>query len=280
MRTFFVASGLADLAVFEWPGAGTPILALHPNIADSRIWQSCAPVWAQAGHRVVAYDRRGFGQTRYAEQPHDSIDDLRAVSEASSCRPAVVVGNSRGGSIALDLALAYPAEVSAVVLIGSGPSGYPDGSWQTSAAEDEQDGLRDAAELSGDIDLYNRLEMRYWLDGTEQPEGRVGGAARELLLEMNDRALRADPIGNLAERPLAWPRLADVSVPVLVVVGEYDLPGFGSLSQQLADALPHGRLATMAGTAHCPSLDRPDELNRLILDFVESLPGGDRRTMA
>ncbi len=116
-------SGRADLAVSVWGDTGTPILALHPGVGDSRIWRWCAPAWAAAGHGVVAYDRRGFGETRYEEEPHDDIADLLAVTSATGASPAVVVANSRGGGLALDLALAHPDHVAGLVLIAPSPSG-------------------------------------------------------------------------------------------------------------------------------------------------------------
>lgn len=94
-----VASGRAALAASTWGDTGQPLVALHPGVADRRVWGQCAPVWAAAGHRVVAYDRRGFGDTRAEEEPHDDIADLLAVTAATAARPAVLVGNSRGGRV-------------------------------------------------------------------------------------------------------------------------------------------------------------------------------------
>lgn len=264
-------SGQAELAVTTWGVEGTPIVALHPGVGDSRIWQWCAPGWAHAGNVAVAYDRRGFGGTQYVPEPHDDVTDLRAVTLATNARPAVIVGNSRGGGLALDLALAHPDHVAGLVLIAPAPSGYPDDDWPTIAAEAEQDELIEKADQSGDLDLVNRLEVRYWLDGVEQPEGRVEGPPRELMIEMNGRALRAPPIGDAAQRPPAWPLLEQITVPVLVVAGEYDLPGVARLCAQLAAALPDARMTTIQRSAHCPSLDQPEDLSRVVIEFVESI---------
>ena len=271
MKTTTVPNGRAELAVTTWGSDGTPIVALHPGVGDSRIWQWCAPVWADAGYRVVAYDRRGFGETHYEQEPHDDLADLLAVTAATDSRPAVIVGNSRGGGLALDLALAHPKHVSGLVLIAPSPSGYPEDDWPTSTAEAEQDQLIEEASESGNLDLTNRLEVRYWLDGVDQPEGRVAGPARDLMVDMNGRALRAEPIGATAEHPTAWPRLDQITMPVLVVAGEHDLPGKGQLCTRLASVLPNSRLTTIQNTAHCPSLDQPEHLNRVVLEFLQSI---------
>ena len=61
-----------------------------------------------------------------------------------------------------------------------------------------------------------------WLDGPSAQEGRVGGPARELFLEMNERALRAEDPGDQAEIPPAWPRLGEIAVPTLMLLGRLD----------------------------------------------------------
>lgn len=272
MRATNTRSGQADLAIVEWGDGASHVVALHPGVGDSRIWQWCAPAWAESGHHVVAYDRRGFGETEYQPEPHDALGDLMAVMDATNAKPAVIVGNSLGGGLALDLALIHPDRVRALVLIAPSPSGYPTDEWPLSEAEAAQDQLVEDASESGDLELVNRLEIRYWLDGTEQDEGRVSGAARELMRDMNGRALNAGPVGEAADGPPAWPRLAELDVPTLVVAGGYDLPGVLQICSRIAELAPRSELAVIDKAAHCPSLDAPDELNRLILRFLGALP--------
>lgn len=259
------------LTVEVWGEAGPPVLALHPGVGDRRIWRWCAPAWAARGCRVIAYDRRGFGDTTYAPEPHDDLDDLLAVTAATGARPAVVVGNSRGGGLALDLALDHPGQVSGLVLIAPSVTGYDDTGWPTSPGEEDLDRRIERAEEDGDRDEVNRLEVHYWLDGPDQMEGRVDGEARDLLADMNGRALAAPETGPARERPPSWPRLAELAVPTLVVVGQHDLPGIQRQCADLVAATPRARLVTVHDTAHCPMLDDPETLNLLVLDFVQSL---------
>ena len=262
-----VPSGRAELAVTQWGSDGTSIVALHPGVGDSRIWRWCAPMWAESGCRVVAYDRRGFGDTRSEEEPHDDLTDLLAVSAATDTRPAVIVGNSLGGGLALDLALAYPDHVAGLVLIAPSLSGYPDDDWPATAAETQQDQLIEEANTAGDLELVNRLEVHYWLDGVEQPEGRVRGPARDLMLAMNARALHAAAVGENTAREPVWPLLGHISSPTLIVAGEHDLPGIALLCTRVAASLPNARLTTIPDTAHCPSLDQPEALSEIVLEF-------------
>lgn len=268
-----VTSGNATLNVSIWGTAGPALLALHPGVGDSRIWSTCAPQWAAAGNQVIAYDRRGFGFTQAEPETHDDVSDLLAVMDAERAESAVIVGNSRGGGLAIDLALTHPERVNALVLIAPSPSGYDYDDWPTASAEAEQDSLIAAADEAQDLDLVNRLETRYWLDGVAQPEGRVTGASRALFIDMNGIALRAPPIGDASTHPPAWPILSDIEVPVLVAVGEFDLPGIRNQCKELVAALPRAELVEIAQSAHCPQLDQADNLAHAVLEFLNERIG-------
>ena len=70
---------------------------------------------------------------------------------------------------------------------------------------------------------------------------------------------------------LVWPEMAPLetlTMPVLVVVGEDDKPDFKAIAQHLAEEIPGAELAVVPGAGHLVGVDRPDELNRLLLDFL------------
>jgi pimeloyl-ACP methyl ester carboxylesterase len=263
----WVASGQADLAVSVW-GVGVPLLALHAGVCDRRSWQWCATTWAEAGYRTIAYDRRGFGSTRCQPEPHDDMADLRAVTGHTDARPAVVLGNSMGGTLALDLALAHPDEVLALVLIGSLPSGVPVELWRQSSDEAAAEARMDAAQRAGDLDELNRWEVQYWLDGPAQTEGRVQGIPRDLMHDMNGQALRSPSVGPAAERSAAWPRLHEITVPTLLVVGDLDEQGLAPVTDEVAGRLGDARVEHLPDSAHCPMLDRPAALSAAVLRFL------------
>ena len=74
---------------------------------------------------------------------------------------------------------------------------------------------------------------------------------------------------------VTWPdppvrrRLGEIRVPTLVVVGSEDVPDIRAIADLLASSIPGARLEEIAGAGHLPSLERPDELNRLLLDFLQ-----------
>jgi pimeloyl-ACP methyl ester carboxylesterase len=246
-------------------GEGTTIAFLHAGVADRRSFGSALATFSRH-HRAVAPDRRGHGTTTWDPEPHDPVADLIAVLDAIGARRAVLVGNSLGGALAIDTALARPERVAGLVLIGTAVSGAPE-----STPPPEIQALWhaiEAAEAAGDLDEVNRIEARIWLDGWPGPEGRVGGALRALFLDMNLRALRAGPIGDRVETPPAWPRLGEIGVPVTAVVGSLDLPHVVERTEALVKRIPEALGFALDGTAHLPSLEAPDRLNDVIFGLL------------
>jgi pimeloyl-ACP methyl ester carboxylesterase len=267
-----VTSGAARLAV-DVTGApdGAPVLMLHAGVCDRRSWAGLAEALGP-GARCIAPDRRGFGRTTYAPEPHADLDDTVAVLDALGVGRAAVVGASMGGRLALDLALAHPDRVSALVLIGPGVRGAPV-LVPDSPAIEALDRAIEAAEEAGDLDAVNRLEAQVWLDGPHAPAGRVTGPARDLFLDMNGIALAAADPGPRAELPDAWDRLGDVAVPTLVVVGDLDVPDDVARADAIGGRVPGATVVHLAGTAHLPHLEPHPDCLPTIVSFLDALPG-------
>jgi pimeloyl-ACP methyl ester carboxylesterase len=244
------------------------VVFLHAGISDHRSWDGVLAALSP-DMDVVAYDRRGFGLTSYRSQRHDQLVDLSAVLDGLGLTQVVLVGNSRGGAIALDFCLVHPDRVSALVLVAPAVSGAP------AVDESQVDPVEaaiweslEAADRAGALDALNLGEIRLWLDGPRAPEGRVGGALRDLALEMNRIALHADNPGTEPEPPDAWSRLSEVGCPVLVVVGNLDLLHIQERSRQVAERIEGARLQVMEGAAHLPGFEQPDAFAAVLRDFL------------
>lgn len=253
--------------VTETAGAGPAVVCLHAGVADRRSWRAVGAD-LDSDHQVVAYDRRGFGDTVYEPGPHDHVDDLFAVMDTLELDSAVLVGNSQGGRVAIDAALRDGARVAGLVLVSAAWTGAPAWEQQMPEALARLDAALDDADEAGDVDVLNRLEAWLWLDGWAGPEGRVGGPERALFLDMNRRALTAADPGELADLPPAWPRLAELALPVTVVEGDLDLPWSLWKAQQAVAAMPDAHLEVLAGVAHLAGLERPAQLASLVRDLV------------
>ena len=266
--------GETRLFADRWAGTGPTLLLLHAGVADRRSWYTTADRLAGLG-TLIAYDRRGFGDTPPSKTPFRHVDDLLAVIDQVADGPIWLVGSSMGGELALDAGLADPDQVAGLVLLAPAISGAPAPARLDLDTQRLSD-LIDAAIGAGDLDEVNRLETWLWLQGPASAEDRVGGAARELAVEMNSVVLGnavAEEAG--ASDVTAWARLEDIRLPVTVAWGDLDLPFLIARCEELSARLPRGRRRVLTGTAHLPFLERPELVAGVIRDAL--LDAGEAR---
>jgi len=265
----------ADTALVadRWTGDNPALVLLHAGVCDRRSWREVGERLHDAGRHVIAYDRRGFGEMPPAAAPFRHVDDLLALIDAvSPDAPAVLVGSSMGGSVALDAALEAPARVAGLVLLAPAVSGdlAPDEATINAETHGLADAI-DAAWTAGDGGECNRLELHLWLDGPAEPEGRVSGPARELALEMNRIVIaNGDPEADGASGLETAGRLDEITAPALVACGELDIPTIVRRSRKLAEQLPNASYRPLPGRAHLPYLEAADEVAALITEFMRA----------
>jgi pimeloyl-ACP methyl ester carboxylesterase len=266
-ETFQVRVGDAVLHGTRWAGESPVVVLLHAGVCDRRSWDDIGDRLSPA-HAVIAYDRRGFGETEPSPRDFTHVDDLIAVLDAADVGPVWLVGSSAGGRVAIDTALLAPTRVAGLVLFAPAVSGAPQPARYDAATERLGD-LIDAAMAAGDLDEANRLETWIWLDGPASPEGRVSGPARDLALAMNAVVLRkAASEGAGASSTDAWNQLGKINVPVTVSWGDLDVPFLADRSEQLPARLSAGHGRPLPGTAHLPYLERPDLVAQVIADAI------------
>ena len=220
--------------------------------------------------QVVKYDMRGFGRSTLPPASYAHHHDLVAVLDILDIPRATLVGSSFGGDVATAFALDNPERVEALILVNT-----------LAGASTRSDALRDgwkaidALVESGDVDAAVELELRMWVDGPTRSPHEVDGSFRERVREM-DMALfaRAAEEEEASELPIDPPivgRLHELRMPALIVVGELDVPDALTSANVLAERIPGAKLATIPDAAHLPSMERPTQFNRIVLDFLHEL---------
>jgi 3-oxoadipate enol-lactonase len=249
----------------EVAGEGPPVVLLHAGIADSRMWD---PQWEtfRRTHRVVRYDMRGFGRSPLAPGRYSPPADLIALLDELSLGPARLVGASMGGGISLQVAVARPDLISALVLVGSGVRGHDWSDYVTRAWAEEE-----AAFERGDLDEAVEVDLRTWVDGPHRAPGDVDPEVRRKVGEMQRNALELGlACPEAQEEALVLDigdRLGEISVPTLVIVGEQDVEDVHAIAERLEREIGATR-ATIAGAAHLPNLEKPREFDELVLGFL------------
>ena len=99
-------------------GEGQPLVMIHDGLLHRKTWDYQFAKF-QKYHRVIRYDRRGYGESSAPEGPYSNEDDLLRVLDRFGLERAVLMGMSSGGGLAIDFALAHPERVKSLVLVGA-----------------------------------------------------------------------------------------------------------------------------------------------------------------
>jgi pimeloyl-ACP methyl ester carboxylesterase len=252
---------------YEVAGEGGPLVLVHAGIADGRMWDAQMDAFSRR-YRVIRPDMRGFGRSPMVAGPYSHHADLRALLDALEVGRAAFVGCSMGGATVIDFALENPERVEALVLVGSAVGGFefdeePPKEWDELVAADE----------AGDLERVSELEVRMWVDGPRRGPDAVDPGVRDLVREMNLIALKNEALQLGEESEPHTPsatRLSQIQAPTLVLVGDEDRPRTLAAADLLERDLPNARKTVVPGTAHLPNMERPQEFDRLVLDFLKS----------
>ncbi|CAM8658029.1 MhpC Predicted hydrolases or acyltransferases (alpha/beta hydrolase superfamily) [Acidimicrobiia bacterium] len=288
-RTSHVDSSGLRLAVNEWGDADAPMIAaIHGGFDFSRTFDVFAPMLADGGWRVVAWDARGHGDSDHAHLYSWAADvrDHLAALTALSDKPVVMLGHSKGGGQLLDLLDGRPSLAKAFVNLDGLPSQFssPD-------VNDRERRRMRRADLGAFLDRRrrrNELERRpdtiEGLAGRRQPMNpRLTGEWLEYLVTVGARhddlgwRWKIDPVLHLGGfgpwRP-GWSmeHLAALEMPFLgVLSGVQDDPmGWKSRREDIAPFLPPGgRLEYCDDIGHFLHIEQPRYIADLVLEFLE-----------
>ncbi|MER6994502.1 alpha/beta hydrolase [Streptomyces sp. NPDC000410] len=252
-------------------GDGPAVVLLHSSVCDRRMWDAQFRSLADAGHRVVRCDFRGFGETpAEAVRPYRDADDVIELLDTLGIERAALVGASFGGRVAVEIAARRPERVSALALLCAGLAGYEPGPAlrDFDAREDE---LIEAGDLAGAVEL----NVNTWLgpEADEAVRERVRLMQRhafDVQLAADEAAEEAAVAAGETEPEPDDPHIdpAAVEAPTLVVTGAHDVPDFRAMSARLAELVPGARTTELAWAGHLPSLERPAEITALLTDFL------------
>ncbi len=248
--------------------SGHAVTFVHAGICDHRQWDTQMAAFA-AKYRVIRFDMRGFGQSDLPAGPFSLSVDLRGLLDALEVARSAVIGCSMGGSATVDFTLSNPDRVSALILVGSGMSG------QMQVIEPDEEVIVAEIEMAdelGDVQRLNDAELRLWVDGPHRTPEQVTPGVRALVAEMNGaNNRRADEWKHAESQPIDPPaagRLSEIHAPTLLIVGGDDTTSVRKAMDALEAGVAGARKVVMPGLTHVPNMERPDEFNTLVLDFL------------
>ena len=252
----------ADL-YYDEAGVGQPIVLVHGNAVDRRMWDDQMEAFAAIG-RVIRYDARGFGRSTFPSDQYAHYRDLGSLLTELDASPAHLVGLSMGAAIAINVALAYRDRVRSLVITPGGLGGYV---WP----EDFRAGFSAFAQAAAAGDKRRATELM--LDFPPMRPARAIHALRARLEAMTSEYSWAHFLSDapraVALEPPAAERLQEIAVPTLVVVGERDMDAMHVQADFIAARIAGARTVRIAGSGHMTNMEAPGEFNTAVLDFIQ-----------
>lgn len=240
-------------------GEGPAIIFIHGTGGSGKVWFNQMRRF-EPQFRVIAPDLPGYGRTPLPDVIR-SIDDypafVLALMDALGLAKAVLVGNSMGGRVSLQLALDHAERVSGLVLLNSSGlklPGIPTVNVREMAPEEFASRLfyRTPEHASSRAALAERF-----VDTPEQQQ------ARQTMLRLTAGPLRQD----------MQDRLSQVQAPTLVIWGEGDRIIPQAYGEALASGIPNAKLVVIPRAGHVPMIERPGAVNEAMAPFLANLHG-------
>lgn len=252
---------------YQIAGSGDAVVLIHGNAGDHRHWDNQFERFASR-FTVIRYDVRGWGQSAdpVIGSPYSDFSDLAALLDHLDVENAHIVGWSMGSGIAFDFATAYPDRARSLVSVGPWVFGH-----RTEAITKafEHAGAVAEAARKGGAEAGANAFVDYILDDT-------------VIDESADKFLRAvgsessfwtwtNPNQALSLKPNAASQLSSLTIPILVVTAEHDLPACHDMADFIMSEAENARRIVLADTGHLMHIEKPNEFNGKVVEFFAAL---------
>jgi len=247
---------------YEEDGTGEPLILIHANILDHRMWDLQVEPFARR-YRVIRVDERGYGRSEWHPGPYSDHSDLFGLLRSFGLDEVHLVGLSMGANAALEFALMYPVATKSLVVVPGGIAGHQLPEWFDRGFDGFVSAARD-----GDFGRAIDLVMDF---PPMRPAGRipsVRSALRSIMEEYSWVSLFEDYGKYVELQPPVYERLEEISCPTLIISGDLDIEEFREEAEVLARRVPGADLVRIGGAGHMVNMERPAEFNTAVLTFL------------
>src|SRR5215813_1204455 len=248
---------------YESKGQGPAIVMIHDGLLHRETWNGQFGPFAE-NHRVIRWDRRGYGKSDIPKAPYSDVDDLYRLMKALKVDRATLIGCSAGGLLAIDFALDHPDMVSGLVLVGPIVSGFE---------FTQHFATRGNLGIPGN-DAPVEQKIEYWTTKDAWILARDNIVAKKKMKSH----LSANPQNLTGSRQFArWPekpalsRLSLIKVPTLIVAGESDIPDVHAHIGAIQAGISGSKRVVLTNSGHLPHIEVPEVFNRTVLAFLDTI---------
>jgi pimeloyl-ACP methyl ester carboxylesterase len=237
-------------------GAGVPIVLLHPNTGTCAIWESQFASFSQAGYRVVAFDRRGWGSSvadfSSGPQPASIADDLDALADYLKLEAFHLIGVAGGGFAAMDYAAWRPERLRSLV-IGASTGSIVD---------------KDIADFIGRIAIPDiRKKPAFYREIGPSYRG-ANPAGTQRWIEIEEQAQRPGVLPQPLRTPNTFAKIETIPTATLVVAADADLLAPPALMRIWATHMKNHEWAVIHDAGHAMAWEQPGTFNDITLEFM------------
>jgi len=252
---------------YEVHGSGAPLVLVMGIGYDATLWAQQVPTLSQH-YRVIVFDNRDSGRSSRASRSYsiaDMADDIVGLLDALNIGRTHLLGISMGAMIAQEFAIRHPERLDRLILTGTAAC----------TARAQFDAIQSWAFVkTHDAEGLSFASQQFvWLFSDDFLRNEHAVAQTLEMLGSNPHPVGADAYRRQADAYLAHDtldRLGDVLAPTLVVAGERDRLTPPWTCREVADAIPDSCFVVVEGpgASHVLPLERPDDFNTLVLDFL------------
>jgi len=252
---------------YEKKGSGDPILLVHGGFLEHTMWDPQIADLSKE-HTVISIDLPGHGQST-GDTSILIKDVILTVLDSLGINKTSIGGLSLGSAVVQDFVIGYPQRVNKAIFVASGINGYDRKFKIDSLSMSWYNPMRDALER-GDTAAAARIFTKSWCIGLFRDSSEMKQSARDYVYTTTLENMREHKV-------MGWPRFTEppamenidkISVPVLIIDGNKDLPFIKTASDYLEKTIKGSKRITIPNTAHMPNLEEPELFNKYVLEFL------------
>lgn len=250
-------------------GSGDPVLLLHAGLQDHRMWAAQVAALSKR-YRVVTIDLPFHGQTEGMDTSILAKEVIRTVLDSLRIEKVTIGGLSMGAAVTQDFVIGYPGRVKKAMFLAAGINGY------------ERDHPIDSVSMAWFPKFMAALERKdtgraalefalAWGEGQDARGNKLQKPASRGVYETTFQTLKKHKMAgwpNLQDEPVAYDQIRSISVPVLLLHGDRDLPLVLAANDYMEKNIRSARRIVLKGAAHMVNVERPEEVTKALEEFL------------
>ncbi len=242
-------------------GSGDRVILLHGWACNSSFWHHQISVLAET-HQVIAIDFRGHGQSSIPQTGYTIARltaDVRELIVQLELSPSIVIGHSMGGMVAQQYAILHPEDVNRLILIATVANDTGKALVSVTIADEAK---------KTDYRHAFKTHFSHWFTSNSSP--KLMSWVRDQMLQTPEEGVLS-LVASYRDLDLRS-RLPGINLPTLVIGARGDTSTPSTASEVIARSIPGARCILIDGAGHFVQLERPDEVNNAIREFVSQAP--------